>query len=262
VAVERLLARLERKVGKYAIPNLTNYIVGGMAIAFVLGYVRPQILPWLTLDLDAVRRGEVWRLVSYLFIPRSMSPWWGIMALSFTLFVGRNLESEWGTFKFNVYYLVGMLGTTLAAVLVGGGVGNDWLNLSLLFALATVFPDHEIMMLILPIKVKWLGLLSLVFLLYSAATGDWMTRVAIALALSNYLLFFAGHWRARLRERNQTVRQGARRAGWRESAPPPVVGKSCAICGARQDDGADIRVCSCEKCGRPRSLCLEHARNH
>lgn len=261
--MERLLARLERKVGKYAIPNLTNYIVGGMAVVFVLGIVRPELVPWLRLDLAAVREGQVWRLVSYLFIPRSMSPWWGVMSLFFTLFVGRNLEGEWGTFKFNVYYLVGMIGTTVAAVIVGGGVGNDWLNVSLLFALATVFPDHEILMIVIPVKVKWLGLLSLAFLLYSAATGDWATRAAIGFALSNYVLFFAGHWRARLRDRNVAVRQGARRAGWKESAPPPKLeGRSCAICGARQDDGADIRVCSCEKCGRARSLCLEHAKNH
>ena len=261
--MERLLARLERTLGKYAIPNLTNYIVGGMVAVFVLAFVRPDFIAWLRLDMDGVRQGQVWRLFSYLFIPPSMSLWWIIFAISFTLFVGRSLESEWGAFKFNLYYLVGMIGTTIGAVIVGHGVGNDWLNMSLLFALATVFPEQEIMMLIIPVKVKWLGLLSFAFLLFSVVSGDWATRVAIICALSNYVLFFAGHWRARLRDRNVAVRQGARRAGWKESAPPPrPVGRSCAICGASQDDGADIRVCSCEKCGRARSLCLEHAKNH
>jgi hypothetical protein len=38
--------------------------------------------------------------------------------------------------------------------------------------------------------------------------------------------------------------------------------RTCAICGKKQSGGADIRVCSCEKCGGPRNLCVEHARNH
>ena len=52
-----------------------------------------------------------------------------------------------------------------------------------------------------------------------------------------------------------------------KSEPPARAGKTCAICGATEADGADIRVCSCEKCkaatgGAARELCLEHARNH
>jgi hypothetical protein len=260
--VEKLLARLERRVGKYAIPNLTHIIVAGMAVAFVLGLVRPEIQSMLLLDIDSVKRGEVWRLVSYLFIPPPSSPIWIIFALMFMLFIGRSLESEWGSFKFNVYYLVGMIGTTVAAVIAGGAAGNEFLNLSLLFALATLFPNHEILLLILPVRVKWLGLLSLAFLLYRAFSGDWAMRAAIIASMSNYLLFFTGHWIRALKDRNLAVRQSARRAGFKEHAAPVREGRSCAICGARQEDGADIRVCDCEKCGRARNLCLEHARNH
>ena len=38
--------------------------------------------------------------------------------------------------------------------------------------------------------------------------------------------------------------------------------RKCAICGASQQEGADIRVCSCAKCGGPRELCLAHAKAH
>ena len=52
-----------------------------------------------------------------------------------------------------------------------------------------------------------------------------------------------------------------------KSEAPARVSKACAICGAKEADGADIRVCSCDKCkeatgGAARELCLEHARNH
>jgi hypothetical protein len=80
--------------------------------------------------------------------------------------------------------------------------------------------------------------------------------------MGNYGLFFGGHWWDVWRSRNLQVRQKARRVSMQAGAP--VFGqRTCAICGAREADGADIRVCSCEKCGgQPRSLCLEHARNH
>jgi hypothetical protein len=78
--------------------------------------------------------------------------------------------------------------------------------------------------------------------------------VSIIAALVNYVLFFGDHWR----QRGLALRQKARRS------TAPVFGQgTCAVCGAREADGADIRVCSCDKCGgQPRSLCLAHARNH
>ena len=87
-------------------------------------------------------------------------------------------------------------------------------------------------------------------------------RASITAALANYLLFFGGHWWAIWKSRNLQVRQKARRTQF--NAGVNVFGqRACAICGQREADGADIRVCSCDKCGpQTRALCLEHARNH
>lgn len=264
--MDRLLARLERRIGRFAIERLTLYIVGGMAIVFVLLMSRPELIERLVLDMDAVKRGEVWRLVTYLFIPPTTSYIWILFVLSLTYFIGSSLESEWGAFKFNVFYLLGVIGTTIAAIVVGGAHGNYYLNLSMFLAFATLFPEYEIRLyFIIPVKAKWLALLDAAFLVYELAMGGWGTRAAIIAALANYALFFSGHLFAYLKGKNMQAKQAARRATMRSSSPPPAAagGRTCAICGARQDDGADIRVCSCEKCGgQPRNLCLEHARNH
>jgi membrane associated rhomboid family serine protease len=262
--MEKLLARLERRLGFLAVPNLASFIVGGMAIVWVLSSLRPGFEQVLMLNLDAVRAGQVWRLVTYLFLPTNSSPVWVLLSLYWLWIVGSNLEQEWGSFKFNVYYFFGMVGTTLAALVSGGAVGNTWLNSSLFLAFATVFPDYEIFLFfILRIKVKWLGLLSAGLLVFEFAMGSMSSRAAIAAAFINYFLFFGGTLVAMIRSRNLQVRQTARRA---ESRPPPPIfteSKSCAICKASEDDGADIRVCTCEKCGgKPRLLCLAHARNH
>jgi hypothetical protein len=266
--MDRLLARLERRLGRFAIEGLALFLAGGMLIVFLLSYANHQILSLLTLAPDAVRRGEVWRLVTYVFIPDGSSPLWVFLNIYWIWMVTAALEGEWGAFKLNVYFLAGMLGTTVAAFLVGHAAGNFYLDLSLVLALATLFPRFEIRLFgILPIEMRWIGWLSFAYVLYEAANGDWVTRAAIIASLSNYLLFFWGEILRVIRGRQVQARQAARRAS---SAPPPALaaqGRACAICDKRESDGADIRVCSCEKCkaatgGQSRSLCLEHARAH
>jgi hypothetical protein len=301
--MEQLLSRLERRFGRFAIPNLISLIVGGMAIVWLLTLLKPEFQTRLTLDLFAVRRGEVWRLVTFLFIPPQLSPFWLLISLYFTWWVGSSLDQQWGAFKFNAYYLIGALGTMVAAV-IAGAAGNVWLDASLFLAFATIFPDVQILLFfILPVRVKWLGIISALGIGYEAATGGWGVRASIVAALMNYVLFFGGHWVALARGRTAVSRQRSRMdsfrsggpavaaeasaggSGRRSSAPiakpvvsgnrfdsegrdrgdnMPVFGtRVCAICGAEEADGTDIRVCSCEKCGgKQRALCLEHARNH
>ena len=264
--MERFLAKLERKYGKFAIEHLAQFIVGGMAIVFVLSMVKPEFKDLLVLDFEMVKRGQVWRLVTYLFLPTTDSYFWILFSLWWMWLIGSNLENEWGPLKFNLFYFIGMVGTTAAAWITGGAVGNTWLNMSLFFAFATIFPNYEIFPIpFIPfsVKVKWLALISAAFAGYSFLVGGWVLRASVAAALGNYFLFFGAHLFGLLRGRNMEVRQAARRASMRPVAEKATGGRVCAICGKREDDGTDIRVCSCEKCGgKARALCLEHARNH
>lgn len=245
-----------------------NFIVGGMALAWLLSLLRPGFASALQLDLHAVMHGQVWRLVSFLFIPPETSPLWIFLTLYWTWLIGSNLENEWGSFKLNVYYALGTIFTIAVAALIGPS-GNTWLNLSLFLAFATLFPNYQIMIFfVLPVRMKWIAILIGVGLLVGMVLGSWATRGAILAGMANYLIFFTKHFVDVARGRKLLVQQAARRAGF--STPPPrtpakkTLGRVCAICGAsEEDDDADIRVCSCEKCGgKPRNLCLEHARNH
>jgi hypothetical protein len=261
IVMDRLLARLERRIGRFAIPHLIYYVVAGMLLVWVLAMSRPEVLDRLDLDMGAVRRGEVWRLVTFLFIPDGTS-YRVLINIYFTWWVGSSLDQHWGAFKFNVYYLIGVLGTIAVATLAGGQ-SNIWLDASLFLAFATLFPDAVILLFfILPIKVKWLGMLAAVGIGYFFVIGDWGVRGAILVSLGNYVLFFSGHWWDAWKRRGVIVRQKARRREI-ESDVPVLGNRVCAICGAREADGTDIRVCSCEKCGgKPTALCLAHSRNH
>jgi hypothetical protein len=262
--MQRLLARLERTLGRFAIERLMTYIVGGMAVVFVLTFVRPDFVDLLTLDPARALR-QPWRFVTYLFIPPDLSIFWILFSLYMTWLIGSNLEHEWGAFKLNVFYLIGMLGTTAAAWITKEPQGNFWLNTSLFLAFATVFPNFEIyIFFLIPIRVKWLGLLTFAGIMLQFIVGDLGTKIAIGVAFGNYLLFFGGWLIGLVRGQKVQMQQAARRASMRSEAPTAkkTDKRACAICGKTQDEGADIRVCSCEKCGTPRELCLEHARNH
>jgi hypothetical protein len=199
-----------------------------------------------------------------------MSPIWIFFSLSFTYLIGNSLEANWGAFKYNVYYFVGALAAVGASIATGRPTTNWFLMESLLFAVATIAPNFEINFFFFPIRLKWVALFGAFFMAYQAVAGDTATRIAVAAGVANYFLFFSGHLLDLARGRRLEVRQSARRASFRpppkESAKVPT-GRVCAICGAKQDDGADIRVCSCEKCsaatdGKARELCLTHARSH
>jgi hypothetical protein len=281
--MERLLARLERRFGRFAVPNLIGVVVGGMAIVWVLSLLKPEFQDRLSLDVGAVRHGEVWRLVTFLFIPPPSSPLWVFINLYFTWWIGTSLEQHWGAFKLNAYYLLGAVGTVVAAV-IAGGASNTWLDGSLFLAFATIFPNISIMLFfVIPIRVKWLGIVAALAIGYAAVMGGWGTRASILASMVNYLLFFGEHWVAMARNQGTLAQAKSRRASLRadykgngrgasdpdremDNDPLPVFGnRVCAICGAREADGTDIRVCSCDKCGgqgHQRPLCLQHARNH
>lgn len=270
--MERLLARLERRIGRFAIPNLTFWIVGGMALTFIVIYMKPEAIEYFVLD-RALAPKQPWRFVSYLFLPSSFQLIWIIFSLYWTWLIGTNLESEWGSFKLNVYYLIGVVGTTAAAWITGLPQTNIWLNTSLFFAFATIFPDYEILLFfIVPIRVKWLALFTAAGIAYYLFEGDNGVRAAIAVALANYFVFFGGHLVALAKGQRLQMKQAVRRSAFRapvrerddeRRSEAPANDRVCAICGKRQSDGADIRVCNCEKCGGvARELCLEHARNH
>src|SRR5436190_10768293 len=104
--------RLEMKFGHWAIPGLLRYVAALNALSFVLAMVNPQYLKFLYLDPNLVMQGEVWRLITYLFIPTlgGFFPGWFSMAfyVIYLMWVGDGLERAWGAFRLNLYYLIGM----------------------------------------------------------------------------------------------------------------------------------------------------------
>ena len=194
--MNKLLDKLERKLKWLGIPNLMTYIVAGMLLVFLFDVLEPvlgfSLSGALAFDSDAILRGEVWRIVTFILIPPSSSIFFMILALYLSWLVGSALEAEWGAVKFTLYYLIGMLCTGLFGLLTGYAT-NAYLNLTLFLAFAAVYPDFEIMLFfVFPVKVKYLAYITAVGLILLLIFNSWAGRIALLIALGNFLLFFTG----------------------------------------------------------------------
>ena len=250
------LDQLERRLGRYAIPGLVRIVIGLNALAWVLLRTNPGWYDALTLDPELVMRGEVWRLASYLFIPPAMDPLFLGLALYFLWIIGDGLEQEWGAFKLNVFYFSGMIATTVVAFFIAhDAVDSRFLNLSLLLAFATVFPEFEVLLFfILPMKVKWLGWLAVLPVFWSVLTGPVAIKLTAIVSLGNYLLFFGPHfWRLAMTNREVMRRRAQFEAG--KHVAEPEAWHRCAVCGKTELDNRDLEFRVADD---DREYCMEH----
>lgn len=216
----RWLSRLERRYGRYAVSNLTMYIAAmNIAIVFLTyilfrGNVYNTVYA-LALLPEKVLQGQIWRLVTFIFLPDDYSLLWIFFSAYLTYIIGASLERYWGTFKLNVYILTGVLLTILGAFVTGAGYTGYYINLSLFLAFATLFPEHEFLLFFfLPVKVKWLGLLDAFLLIYRIfdyiSGGAWHLAAAVIVALLNYLVFFGGDFINWIKMKRQVARNRKR----------------------------------------------------
>ena len=198
---------LERRLRRYSISNLMRYIVIGQGLVYILMYIWPSlgntVYSMITLSRAAILRGQIWRLVTFIFTPPMTNPMFALFALYFYYLIGTGLEARWGKVRFNLYYAVGMLCAVLAC-LITGYADNAYLNLSLFFGYAALFPNEEVLLfMLLPIKIKYLALVDVLIYLRAFIVGGASERVTIVLCLLNVILFLGGDLLNTLRRESQ-----------------------------------------------------------
>lgn len=214
--------KLEYKHPNWCIPNLMLVVIAGQALVYVVNQFSYgfSLIEKLYLNFNMILHGEVWRLLTFLFVPESTTPIMLLITLYFYYFIGHGLELAWGDFKFNVYYLFGALGaiaaSALSMVLTGYGYGSaSYLNLSLFFAYAMLWPNTQLLLFfIIPVKIKYLAWFSGAVCLVNFIFGLWPSRLAIVLSLVNFLLFFGGDF---LRNARNEVKYFRTRQMWKRN---------------------------------------------
>ena len=195
--------RLNARFGRYGIPNLMNIVLIGQVVVWIITmFVNRNLYPMLMLTRSGLAHLELWRLVSFIFVPSLQTNlFYFALEIYFYWWVGNSLERAWGDFRFMVYWLAGMVGAILSCLIVGAG-GTSGLFLSLFFAYAWMWPDQQILLFFfIPVKVKWIGWISGAVWLWDLVTSllsrSYGNALSLVFGLAGFLLFFGGeifHW--------------------------------------------------------------------
>ncbi len=177
----RILNKLERRFGRYSIENLMIVVCGGQAIVFIADLLMNGFASsMLYLDWELVTRGQIWRIFTFIFEPSSSNPITFVLSLYFYYMIGGALEHEWGSFNFDCFYLMEMACTVIASIFIGVGT-SYYINLSLFLAFAVLYPNYQVLLFyFLPIKVKWVALIDLAFMIYNFCVSSSMRLLIIA----------------------------------------------------------------------------------
>ncbi len=193
---EPLLDKLDRKIGRYAPKYLMTIFVIGTAIVWLLNYIvyartGVMIYSYITFNKEAIISGQVWRLITFIFTTFDSNPLLLMISLYFYWLIGNALERTWGSFKFDVFYLSGIL-FAIASGFITGYATVEYLNLSLFLAFAILYPNHKVyLFFFIPVKMKWLAIFDLALIVLSLIFNDWPGRIAIFVALFNVILFMS-----------------------------------------------------------------------
>jgi hypothetical protein len=170
-----------------------TYIIVLNAVVYLLDMFVPtsNLYGKFALMPANVLQGEVWRLITFLFLPPGTSPILIVFTLYFYYLVGSSLENQWGSFRFNLYYLIGVLSTIAASFIGFVPVSAVHLNLSLFLAFAYLFPHYEVLIFfILPIKVRYIAWFNWALILFSIVFSPLPWKVSAAASVVNYFVFF------------------------------------------------------------------------
>lgn len=282
------MSPFERKFGKYAVRNLSFVLVACYAVGYLIEMIdrRGMLIQYLTLDPYAILHGQVWRMITWILIPPPVGNiFFLLLMMYFYCSIGTTLERTWGTYRYNVYLFQGMLFTIVGSFLLMGyhylfhgdiiaAMGavyyfryisfyfsTYYINMSIFLAFAATFPDVQVLlMFIIPIKVKWLGIIYGIMLVFDFFQTDVDGKFAIAASLLNFMVFFITsrnmmHLNPKQIYRRQEFKRDVRRN-------TGITKHKCAICGRTEVDSPELQFRFCSKCDGNYEYCEEHLYTH
>lgn len=272
VLIMHFLYKLERKWGKYAIPNLMRYILMGQAFFLLVQMLIPSrpIISALAFDKASILSGEVWRLISFVFYPDNTNPLWFIIFLMVYMSISNQLEQVWGSFNFNVYYFTSCIGALIAAFVfnISGPIAM-YVNLSLFLSFATLVPNATFMLyFLIPVKAKYLLVFYFIILGSQMFSGGIPMIALITASLLGYLLYFGipllknRKNMTKARQGQRQFKQAKRSIDAEKRAPIKVAFHKCHVCGTTEIDNPDMEFRYCSKCNGNYEYCMDHLHHH
>ena len=259
----------------FGLHNLMLYITIGSAAVWILAKMDTsgQFVSYLTFNPALILRGQIWRLVTFIFIPQMFSIW-AIITFYFYYWIGGILEQHWGTPRFNIFILTGVLMTAVYGFIIyfvtGQSVSVDstYIYLSMFFSFATLFPDTQVLfMFVIPLKIKWLAYVDVAYFILGIATMRFPFNLLPVVAILNYLLFFGSDLAAlfkpvKARNSKTTVNFKREKSRIEREQKNKTYNYKCSVCGKTDTDYPTLEFRYCSRCAGYHCFCQEHINSH
>lgn len=259
----------------FGIPNVMLYIVAISLGVWILGLMDRSnvIVSYLAFSPQLILKGQVWRLITFVFIPQSYS-FWELLFFYFYYWIGNVLEKHWGTGRFNIFLLSGILLTALYGFIIYFAtkqsipVGTYYIYLSMFFSFATLFPDMQVLfMFIIPIKIKWLAYLDAALFVFEMIATPFPFNLLPLVAMLNYFIFFGEDLVALFRpikaaNSKTTVNFNREKSRIKYEQKNAEYTYKCAVCGKTDTDYPNLEFRYCSRCAGYHCFCQDHIGNH
>jgi membrane associated rhomboid family serine protease len=270
------------------IPNLMLFITLGSALVYVMSMMdnSQTLYRILCFNRDAILQGQIWRLFTYVFTYSAGSVLLTTVSLICYYSLGRAMENVWGTLRFNLFYLTGVVMMDVFCLCFGGNADAYYLNLSLFLGYATLYPNaHFLLFFIIPVKAWIFALFDLAVTVYDVinltAHGYIPYNLFPLVAIGNYLLFFGKDvlniipitWRinaSRLfKKKNKSAPKktgpipfsaGSYQASTATVKQPYT--HKCTVCGRTDVTNPELEFRYCSRCNGYHCYCEDHINNH
>lgn len=255
----RLLDRLHARYGHVGVPHLTFVLIAGQVLTYFLQQGRPDYIEQIQFKPALFLEGEWWRALTFVFTPPATNVVFAFFFWYLFFLMGTTLENIWGTFRYNLFFLVGYLATAGVAFLTPQMEASiAFIQVSVFLAFAFLFPDFQLsLFFILPIKIKWLALLTWIGYFLAVVVGSWPVRLSILASVANFFLFFGGDVWRKLRYGQRRMANQAQQIAARER-----VVHRCVVCGRTEKTDPQLEFRYCSKCAGTPCYCSDHIRDH
>ena len=270
---------------RFGISNLMLYVAIGQVAVGVIDYFSAGTLSaQLFFFRPLIFLGQIWRLITFIFVPVTgdfgfmgvsvpgTSLFMTVVAAYFYYWIGSTLEREWGTARFNCFFFGGVLLNIIFGLFFGVATIH-YVNLSMLFAFAILFPDMQILfMMILPMKMKWLAWIDAALFIWNIIRnlqqGLLLWAFLPLVAILNFFIFFWSEFMETLAHRRQRYQHqhSAQTINFKKATSKTYQEKGyihkCAVCGKTDTEFPNMEFRYCSKCNGYYCYCSEHINDH
>ena len=289
----KFLYKLEKKFGKYAIKNLSIYIVGCFVIGYILSILAPNVYSYVIFSpYHIFVEHQIWRIFTWIFTTPGSFSIFTLVMLFFYYSIGTSIERAIGTFMYNLYIFGGIILSTVGVLIasaisyftikdindvqnffmgmVAGASMTYYMCISIFLGFALMYSDSMVLLwFIIPFKVKWMAYIDLAFLAWDFIVNDnLISRVTIVACVLNFFIFYFIVKKANGRRRATPAQRKKQKAFKKQVSqaktikPDSITRHKCAICGATEKDGEDIEFRFCSKCKGNYEYCNKHLFTH